>query len=203
MKLSDGFKGVFALGKTAAEALSHLHTATDLFGAVMGKEPAKKEGVAQGIHGMFGHADERAFTRLLAKIGRKNKKILIAFFRWHFKRGTYEERLITMYYGNQFRTFIVKKDEPDALKFLGEMVQTITEAGGGVRGYNTLYKELEAQNVPLIPKDSVQAIVAIRHSIRNDYRNTKAGAIRHMRTVERKVAINEARPKSFLDYIIK
>lgn len=207
MKLRDGFSSIFAFGKSAAEMFSHLNTATDIVGALAGREPSSGAEVAKGIYGFFGHADERDFVRFLRMINRGNREILIGFLRWQFPRKTNDQKLVAMYFGNRFRTFIVKMGEADALRFLGGMAGSITKAGGRTKGYRAVRSELIAQNVPLPPDDASVAVKTAREGVatvaKNLYQETKVAFRATATAIDQKVADERAKSKPLFNRLIR
>lgn len=125
MSAAHTAKKVVDVATKAAEAASHLHTLSALFGALKGKEPlASAPAVVQGLYGIFGFADERELEVLLYELehendmeGKKPREVLAGFFMWHFRNAdTVDEQVLSWWYGNAFRTFLTKMGKSDGHK---------------------------------------------------------------------------------------
>lgn len=222
MKPSDIFNKVASVG--------HIVTGLGMVGDALGGKPIPLEkggffaGIAKMLPGVMSSEDERRFEILLQKLDREDdmkgknpRQVITEFSRWHFKKNCAGEMLISWWYGNEFRKFVVHLDKEGGdtnygLDFLKWMVNTIQKEGDSpearIRGFEKLVTEL--QHVPHVPEgatrhmDSIQEFLEhLFHDGKQGYRDAKAGLILHTRRVEREVATNKARPKSLLDRLIK
>ena len=214
MKLSEMGKRLWQGAKTAAQF-------APVALAVAGKNVPDGSGwfvdLGKGVHGILSSRDEREFEILLQKLesepdmhGMRPRLMLTEFIRWHFKKSCIGEQVVSWWYGNDFRTFIVKlnnKEDPadrTALDFLKWMVRIIRSEDVRTRGFEKLVRQLE--HVPHIPEGADGFIVKAQELARaahQAYRNSKAGLIRHTRKAEQQVRLNEQKPRSLLGKMIR
>ncbi len=105
------FKAVGTFIGKSAEIGSHINTAFDFLGVLRGHEPSSTNATVRGMSGIFGYGDERAFEVLLETLEKDtpgSREVLAGFFHWHFTTNTKEERLLSWWYGNAFRSFVTK-----------------------------------------------------------------------------------------------
>lgn len=204
-----------------------------LLGGVMGVKPSASggfwSGITSAIPAVFSSDDERKFELLLQELeqhshdpghilfGRKPRQYIIWFIQWHFKKRCAGEFAVSWWKQNEFQKFVVmlsqNAGDTGSIDFLTWMVNTIHDAGVGSsdelqNSFTLLADQLE--HVPHVPESVTRFIPALQRIIaevqkgtRQGYRDAKAGAIHHRRDAERRVKENAAKPKSFLDRIIK
>ena len=127
-KPSEIFARLGSLAKNAMDVGSHVHTAFSLLGAARGgEEPsADASGAVKGLYGVFGHADERAWQILEGQLKPEELSTISAFLERHFLSGSSAEKVLSWWYGNQFRTFVTKMGSTQSAETgATEQVQTI------------------------------------------------------------------------------
>ncbi len=104
-QMFDTFKKVLELG-------SHAHSLSDFAGIFFNREPsADAPAIVKGLHGIFGKADERALQVLLHKLEEEKPgsvDVLAGFFSWHFKTKTTNQKMLSWWYGNAFRSYVTQ-----------------------------------------------------------------------------------------------
>ena len=194
------FKNLGDIGQAA----SHVHSGLTLLGSFFGKEPPKgdEHKIAQGIHGIFGGADERGFNKLLTKIGkisREDRQIFERFYRYIFPKRTWAEKRVADFFGNRFREHIVKmaedgKDEEE-LDFLLSIVEDIRDYGENEQSYDRIRDELRARKVPFPPKDADKALEEMWHKTKKHYRFVRRAVYKQSRSLEQQLQQRTAQPK--------
>lgn len=173
---------------TAAEAVKTISRMAELYGYLMaglhtlsaafGKEPTDKNAkVANAVYGLRGLDDEREFYDLLLSFSSDSDKddrwILLEFLKFLFPRVTVEEKLVTWYGGNRYRTFVVKMDDPKgpdkpkAKAHLKDIVERIKIHGKNKDGYAKVQDELLDQSVPIPSKDAAKSLEKARAALTN------------------------------------
>lgn len=160
--------------------------------ALLGKTPKDdKNKWATVLYGMFGLGDERDFFYLIRNLTKPQQELLYAWLLCTFPTSTLNERVVTFWYGNKFRTFMLKlvseKGEDERVKFLKEMVKILAGEGTREANYQKLREFLKVRSIPLPPENPEEALQEALKGIDGLYQRL---VVTNLNTVATRIANN-------------
>lgn len=148
MKLSD----ILNWANTGDTALRWFEKIPGWVSAIQGGNiPNDAPNFVKGLHGIFGHGDEREFQLLLIVLEKKlegSRSAIEGFIEWHFFSGdnTPLEKTLRWWYANAFRAFITKMSVTSEVADLGTKKTIDKSTVDGVERTEETIEKLRASN---------------------------------------------------------